>query len=471
MAQVEWDSVVSLADSVRSGARSALELTELALDAVEAGNGPLNAFVVVDPELARRTARAVDARVARGDDPGPLAGVPFGVKDLEDCAGLPTSFGSLVFKGRPPVGADSVQVARMRAAGAVPLGKTAAPEFGAFNFTRTKAWGVTRNPWDVERTPGGSSGGSAAAVAGGLVPLATASDGGGSTRIPAGFTGLVGLKASYGRIPDPRADVAQTAVVGALTTTVADAARHLDVVAGPDERDRTSLPPAGLSYERAAERLDTAGVRARWSPDLGFAVVDPEVLAIAEDAARALVDGAGLAADDEPVQLTDPVQTWLKGGTLDLWLAIGDEPWPDIADDLSRYSRSVLEQTQDLTVPRLVKPLRMRARLEAEAGALFEEVDVLLTPTTAVPAFVAEGPPPSEIDGQTVHPAMSTPFTMLGNLCWNPSVSVPAGTTRSGLPVGLLVTCRRHRDDLALRLARIAEQVRPWPRWAPYPAA
>src|ERR671916_1912105 len=174
-------SAVEVAEAVRRGERSAVELLDDGLAAVAAIDD-LNAFVHLDPEAARRAAEAVDAAVARGQDPGPLAGVPFGVKDLEDCAGMPTSHGSLLFKGRGPVAADSVHVARLRAAGAVPIGKTAAPEFGTLSFTKTKAWGITRNPWDPERTPGGSSGGSAAAVAAGLVPVATASDGGGANR-------------------------------------------------------------------------------------------------------------------------------------------------------------------------------------------------------------------------------------------------------------------------------------------------
>ena len=459
-----WPSVVELADAVRSAERSARDGVEQALARIENGNEALGAFVVVDAEAALAGADAIDATVAAGGDPGPLAGVPFGVKDLEDSAGLPTSHGSLLFKGRPPAPADSIHVARMRTAGAVPLGKTAAPEFGTLSWTRTRAWGTARNPWDRERTPGGSSGGSAAAVAAGLVPLATASDGGGSIRIPAGFSGLVGHKASYGRVPHPHPSDSMTSVLGALTTSVGDAARHLDVVAGPDGRDRSSLPAAGLSYETAIETLDVAGMRARWSVDLGFAAVDPEVASIAEAAALVLADAAGLGLDAEPVALTDPVRTWLTAGPIDVWLSIEDDMWPAGADDLTLYSRRVLEQTEDLALPRLVAPARRRAVLEREVGELFAEIDVLLTPTTAVPAFVAEGPPPTEIGGRTVGPAMATPFTMLANLCWNPSVSVPAGMTSGGLPVGLLITCRHHRDDVALRLAHLMEQARPWPR-------
>ena len=209
---------------------------------------------------------------------------------------MPTSHGSLAFKGRGPVEADSVNVARMRAAGAVPVGKTAAPEFGTLNFTRTKAFGVARNPWDTTKTPGGSSGGSAAAVAAGLVPIATASDGGGSTRIPASFSGLVGFKPSHGRIPNPGESGSQTAVKGIMATTVADAARHLDVTAGPHDADRLSLPAPTVGYEDAIETLDVAGLRARWSPDMGFARCDPEVRELTRAAAEQLAQAAGLDA-------------------------------------------------------------------------------------------------------------------------------------------------------------------------------
>src|SRR5207244_5857978 len=197
-------------DAVRRQELKAVEVLDECLAAIEADNDRLNAFVHLDADLAREVAERVDGVVARGGDPGPLGGVPFGVKDLEDCAGMPTSHGSLLFKGDPPVAEDSVHVARLRAAGAVPVGKTAAPEFGAVSYTSTPAWGVTRNPWDVVRTPGGSSGGSAAAVAAGLVPFCTASDGGGSTRLPASFCGLLGYQATYRRIPHPRAAASQT---------------------------------------------------------------------------------------------------------------------------------------------------------------------------------------------------------------------------------------------------------------------
>ena len=462
------DTVIEIAEAVRQGKRRAVEVLDEVLANIERGNERLNAFVHVDEGIARRAAEAVDAAVARGEDPGPLAGVPFGVKDLEDCAGMPTSHGSLLYKDRGPVAEDSVHVARIRAAGGVPVGKTAAPEFGTLSFTKTKAFGVTRNPWNPARTPGGSSGGTAAAVAAGIIPFGTASDGGGSTRIPGGFSGLYGFKASFGRIPSPGPDGSLTTSLGALTTTVADSARHLDVAAGPHDDDRMSLPPAGLSYEQIIESLDVAGLRVRWSADLGFAAVDPEVAEITEAAARELISAAKLTDVGGEVVLTDPVRTWLSSGPLDLWHGIEPGMWPKVADDVTFYVRGALEQTQEYPLPKYAQALQRKQQLVRDCARIFDEVDVLLCPTTAVPAFPAEGPPPTEIGGREVaNGAMATPFTMLANICWNPAASVPAGLSQDGLPIGLQIVAARHRDDIVMRLARIFEQARPWPRFAP----
>jgi aspartyl-tRNA(Asn)/glutamyl-tRNA(Gln) amidotransferase subunit A len=409
----------------------------------------------------------VDAAVAEGRDPGPFSGVPFAVKDLEHAAGMPTSFGSVLFKGRPPVRQDSVHVARLRAAGAIPVGKTASPEFGAVAVTDSPAWGVTRNPWDLERTPGGSSGGSAAAVAAGMVPLATASDGGGSIRIPASFCGLVGLKPSFGRIPHPGNQPSATSVLGALVTSVADAARHLDVTAGPDDTDRLSLPTSTVCYEHAIEVLDVKGLRALWSPDLGFAIVDPEVAALAEAAARDLIDAATLKPVPGVVALTDPLRIWDANRVADFFMDLEPEMWPDQAGALSDYVRPTVRRFESVMAPRLADAWKSRQRLDDELAGLFHEIDVLLTPTTAMPAFAAEWPMPSVINGTEVHPSMTVPFTMLANLGWHPAVSLPAGRTAGGLPVGLQIQCRRHADEVALRLARLYEQARPWPRLAP----
>ena len=273
-------TVVEAADRVRTGTQSAEELVRASLDGGGAGQR--------SPQRVRARRRGAGAgrgtrrRRRRARWPrrrlGPLAGVPFGVKDLEDCAGMPTTKGSRWFAGGPPKTTDSLHVGRLRAAGAIPIGKTATPELGAWAYTASPLLGVTRNPWDLSRTPGGSSGGSSAAVSVGMVPFGTASDGGGSIRTPAAFTGLVGLRPSYGRIPTlGDTHLAQNAVVGCVTTTVADTALLLDVMAGPDARDRTCLPAPPVRYLDSLEQLDLSGLRVGWSVDLGFAVVDPEV--------------------------------------------------------------------------------------------------------------------------------------------------------------------------------------------------
>jgi aspartyl-tRNA(Asn)/glutamyl-tRNA(Gln) amidotransferase subunit A len=461
-------SVIAAADAVRRRELSAVELTEQCLTAIAASNPELNAFVYLDADGAREAAARVDARIAAGEDPGPLAGVPFGVKDLDDCAGMPTTHGSRWYLGLPPVDHDSLHVARMRAAGAIPVGKTAAPEFGTFAYTASPALGVTRNPWNPERTPGGSSGGSAAAVSAGMVPFATASDGGGSTRTPAGFCGLVGLKSSYGRIPDLTADhYGQTAVAGALTKTVADSARLLDIMAGPHRRDRCSLPAPTVRYEDAIESLDVSGMRVAWSSDLGFAVVDPEVAEIARTALDALVAAASLTVDAHPIAFADPIPVWAKVGGADTWVHIPDGCWPDRADELDPLVRPGFDAAARVTLPKFGAVLRQRLAIEDAMADVFENVDVLATPMAAIPAFAAEGPMPREILGRRVHAGMSVPFAMLANLWGSPAISVPAGITASGLPVGLHLMADRHREDVCLRLARVLEQARPWPLGAP----
>jgi aspartyl-tRNA(Asn)/glutamyl-tRNA(Gln) amidotransferase subunit A len=281
----------------------------------------------------------------------------------------------------------------------------------------------------------------------------------------------LGFKASFGRIPYPGGAASQTTCCGALVTSVADAARHLDVAAGPDDRDRTSLPAPGVHYEEAVETLDVRRLTAAWSGDLGFAVVHPEVAGIAEHAARELIGAAGLIEVDRPVSLTDPVQTWLRAGAMDLWPSVEPGMWPDRAGDFEGYVRAPLAATEHMEVRHLARVWQARHQLEQELAAWFGGADVLLTPATAVTAFPAEGRMPEEINGIDVHPAMTVPFTMLANLCWNPAVSVPAGRTAAGLPVGLQIMVRRHADEVALRLARIFEQACPWPRLAVAPQA
>ena len=462
-------SAADIADAVRQGVRSAVETTQAALRAIAERDGRINAFVAVDAEGAMRQAASIDDAVAKRCDPGPLAGVPIGVKDLRDhCVGMATRMGSLFHADDPPQLSDSPHIARLKAAGAVIIGKTATAEFGMDGVTHTHAHGTTRNPWGLATTPGGSSGGSAAAVAAGLVPLSTASDGAGSTRCPAGYVGAVGMKPSMGRIP--RIDgFSDRSCLGVIATNVRDWARYLDAVQGPHDCDRMTLPAAELSFEHVIETLDVRGLRAAWSPDLGYAPVDPETAAIAEAAARDVIKAAGLVPTPKDVCLTN---TYIDTNLMLAESFVRDLELrgilPDRIDNLSPGPRFFVELFyKQFTREGALSAAQKERTLAREVAALFEDIDVLLTPTNACTAYSAEGPLPEKIAGRDSSMTHAEPFTMLANICWNPSISAPAGVASDGLPVGLLITVPRHRDDIALRLARILEQARPWPLWAP----
>ncbi|MDE2295957.1 MAG: amidase [Gammaproteobacteria bacterium] len=460
--KVRLRGVIEIAEAVRRRELRASDVLEDCLQALATINPQVNACVLSRADLAREEAVALDRRIQRGEDPGPLAGVPFGVKDLEDIAGLPTTQGSLLLKQAPPASEDSVHVERLRAAGAIAIGKTNVCEFGVDSSTYNRLWGVTRNPWNLQLTPGGSSGGSSAAVAAGIVPLATATDASGSTREPASFTGLVGLKPSHGRIP--RSDgFANWATHGALTRSVADTARYLDAVAGPDDRDRQSLPANGTCYERVIETLDVAGLRTVWSADLGYAVVEPEVVDLAHRAARTLVAAGQLRWMEHDLRLVNARDAL---GIIMISKARDDMTLsgllPHRLRDLGAQFQHWLEKGKDIGPAEVAASWRTVRQLEREMAALFLEADVLLTPAVACVPYPADAMMPEVIDGRDASRSGPEPFGLIANIAWNPSISVPAGLTKSGLPVGLQITVKRHRDDVALRLARILEHAQPW---------
>jgi aspartyl-tRNA(Asn)/glutamyl-tRNA(Gln) amidotransferase subunit A len=238
-------------------------------------------------------------------------------------------------------------------------------------------------------------------------------------------------------------------------------------MAGPHRRDRSSLPAPTVRYEDAIESLDVAGMKVAWSSDLGFAVVDPEVAEIAHTAFEALVAAGALQLDTRAVEFKDPIPVWARLGGADMWVHVPDGCWPDRAADLDPLVRPAFDAAAHVTLPKFGSVLRARLAIEEAMADLFDAVDVLATPMAAIPAFAAEGPMPTEIMGRRVHAGMSVPFAMLSNIWGSPAISVPAGTTASGLPVGLHLMADRHRDDVCLRLARVFEQARPWPRTAP----
>jgi aspartyl-tRNA(Asn)/glutamyl-tRNA(Gln) amidotransferase subunit A len=464
-----------LADGVRAGELSAKELLEAHLERVDRLSPALNAVCHLDVDAARTRAEAVDAEVGAGRDPGPLAGVPMGVKELASVAGWPETHASLVFAHRVAAH-DDTEVARLRAAGAVLVGLTTASEFGAVSFTNTPLHGVTRNPWDTERTPGGSSGGSAAAVAAGLFPACTGGDGGGSIRIPAAYCGLPGMKTTYGLTGTGpgMSSFSQTAVRGPIVRSVRDAARYLDAVVGPTTWDPLSLARPARGFEDqlvSGDALDALrGLRVAWSSTLGYAGAEPAVSALAREAAETLVDAAGLELVDVPVELPKPGTSWTVLGTVNE-MAHHYEDLRDRVQDLSEVIRMSVASFEHLRPEILLKAVRGRWATVAAAGAVFEEVDLLLTPTTPTPAFPAEGCLGGLVNGKEVSLlGLSAPFTAPFNLTGQPACSIPAGLL-DGLPVGLQVVARRHEDVHCLAAAALVEQRRPWPKLAPLAGA
>lgn len=463
-------SLIQLLDLLSARDISCAELMDATLERIEATHPKLNAVVSQRSRQALRAdAEAADARRAAGDA-RPLEGVPLGVKDLEDVAGMVTSMGSRVFRDSVAE-ADSTQVARLRDAGAIVVGKTNTPEFGFTAITKNPLFGVTRSPWNLERTPGGSSGGSSAVLAGGVLPLVTSSDGGGSIRIPASFTGAFGLKPSQGRIPrGPMKawDYGNTAVYGPLTRTVEDAALFLDLVAGPSPCDPGSLPHPGLSYRESFESGLPSSVRIAWSPDLGYARVQSDVARVAADAA-ALFDQAGLSVEalEDHVPGGPPMLT-AAWGTLGNFLIAGQihEPLRNRRQDMTHSFAEALERSWEMTPETFGAAARERAQLNLWCGEVFNHFDLLLTPTVPYDPPPARGPFPTHTEGREQVPAGVAAFTIPFNMSGHPAATVRAGLSDAGLPVGLQIVGPRHRDDLVLRAARLFERARPWhPSW------
>jgi len=459
-------SLTELTARLRARRASPVELMQAVLERIDVANPELNAFVALrDGEALLADARAAEARIARGEA-RPLEGVPLGVKDLEDVRGLPTSHGSRIFAGSV---ADhtTTQVRRLEAAGAIVVGKTNTPEFGHTAITKNLVHGATRSPWDTERTPGGSSGGSAAALAGCLCPLVTATDGGGSIRIPASFTGSFGLKPSFGRVPrGPFAEWEHddTSVAGPLVKTVEDAALQLDATCGASPCDPNSLPHPGISYAAALREALPPETRFGFSPDLGHAVVQADVAEVVEEAARVF------AKSGHPLVSIEggPPRLGVEWGLLGAFQLLSQlhGHLPEREGEFTHAFAKVLRAGRGMTAERWGAMARKRAELNAWCAELFERVDLLLTPTVPYDPPPAKGPFPEETEGRRQPPAGVASFTIPFNLSWHPAATVRAGFSRRGLPVGLQIVGPRHREDLVLRAALAFQRERPWhPRW------
>lgn len=457
----------TIATGVISGTFSAREVVQVALDRIGALDGHLAAFCTLDPEGALAKAQAVDDMIASGLAPGPLAGVPVAIKDLIATKGLRTTFGSPLYSDFIP-DEDDIVVARLRAAGAVIIGKTNASEFGYGPVGHNGLFPTTRNPWNRDLTPGGSSAGSAVAVAAGMLPLALGSDGGGSIRIPAALTGIFGMKPSWGRVPlwpscrDERYPGASgweaLEHIGPLSRTVADAALALAALCGPTPFDRHSLPNE-ISDWSALDPSTIGSMRIAYAPDHGTAV-DTEVAALCEAAALDMARAMGVRLhhaqpDTGPVAPVFEAIVAMetdRAGLLGLACARGHTfaaPLTGILD--TEWS------ADDFT-----SAILGRKRIANATARFMAEYDLFLSPTVAAPAFPIERLGPCIIAGHAVADTDWTCFSALANLTGLPSASIPVGFTVGGLPVGLQVTGRHLADLDVLRAAALFEQVRPW---------
>jgi Asp-tRNA(Asn)/Glu-tRNA(Gln) amidotransferase A subunit family amidase len=455
-----WQPATELAALIRKKKVSPVEVTDAVLARIEKLNPTLNAYVTLIAEQARKAARAAERAVGRRSATlGPLHGVPFSVKDLVATKGVRTTFGTPLYRDNVPT-EDAPIVERLKAAGAIMLGKTNTPTFGWIGATHNLLFGITRNPWNTERTPGGSSGGASAAVAAGLGPLAVGTDGGGSVRIPASCAGIFGFKASFGRIPTyPASGAWSVSHVGPMTRTVADAALMTQVCAGPDERDPYSLPAEKIDYVKAA-RGSVKGWRVAYADDLGFAdAVDPEVREVCGRAAR-VFGQLGARVERVTPAWPSPKECWeqiFAGG-----IATRMAGYLDQRDQIDPGLYAIIEATLRNPPTRYVQAWFDRLAWWQHPRALFEKYEVLLTPTIACPPFPVGLDNPTEIAGKPVEPYAWIPFTYPFNLTGQPAASVPCGYTRDGLPIGLQIVGRRYADGSVLAAAGAFERARPW---------
>jgi aspartyl-tRNA(Asn)/glutamyl-tRNA(Gln) amidotransferase subunit A len=438
----------------RAKSLSPVAVIEETLRRLETYEGALNAFVLYDPESALTAARASEARWQKGRPQGLLDGVPVAIKDTQLTRGWPRLVGSRTIDPNQRWHEDAPATARLRAQNAVFFGKTTTPEFGWKPTTDSPLTGVTRNPWNLERSPGGSSGGSAAAVLAGICPLAVGTDAGGSIRIPASFSGIFGLKPTFGRValypPSAFGDVSH---VGPMSRTAADAALMLDAMKGPDSRDWYSLPDDGVAYRDRVREGSLKGKRVALSPTLGYAEPAPVVREAVQRAGKLFADlGAIVELADPFTESPMPVfQTLALGGFWALLRSMTPEKIAVMDPGLVATCREGEAVTQE----QLVEALGKRAVLGAQLRQFFDRYDILLSPTMPITAAYAEPRADGQPDPSNYRDWLT--YTWAFNLTRNPSASIPCGMAE-GLPVGLMVTGPLYHDLGVLQACHAYEQ-------------
>ena len=451
-----------LAQAIRRGQVSSVEVTQHFYDRIERLDARLNSYLALCQEQALADARAADDAVARGWTLGPLHGIPISIKDLEMSKGIPTTLGSALFRDRTPE-IDSIVVERVKAAGAIVLGKTNTPEFGQSGTTENKVSEPCRNPWNTDRTPGGSSGGAGAALAAGLCTIATGSDGGGSIRIPASFSGVFGIKPTQHRVPRyggyGRPAANHFSQSGPMSRTVADTALLLQVLAGPDSRDPNSIREAPPDFSAGLGR-GIEGMRIAWSPDFGYAGVDPEVVEITARAAR-VFEELGAIVEDAPLQLEDPFEAFFDVFATAAYTSYG-HMLEEHRDDFSPPGLHSIEHGSRIDGARLSRAIHRVDVLGRQMEDFFDSYDLLLSPTMATPAFEI-GKRPAIIRGKEVDPNWGfLPFTYPINMTGQTASSVPCGFSTDGMPIGLHIVGPRRAEARVLQASAAFEAARPW---------
>jgi aspartyl-tRNA(Asn)/glutamyl-tRNA(Gln) amidotransferase subunit A len=456
---------LELREAIRSKQVSPVEVVDAVLARIERLNPTLNAYCTVTAAGAQGAAKEAEAAVMRGDPLGTLHGIPVSIKDLVATKGVRTTHGSKIYEQFIPDD-DAPVVERLKHAGAIILGKTNTPEFGHKAITDNLVFGPSRNPWSLEHTPGGSSGGAAAAVAAGLGPLAVGTDAGGSIRIPSSCCATFGLKPTLGLVAmAPTFGGLETlSHAGPMTRTVRDAALMLTAIVGSDPRDLSSLPSMESDYLAGLDR-GIHGLRVAWSPDWGYAAVDPQIRQVVQAAARRFTE-LGCQVEEAHPECADPAETYQILSTANRAARVADR-WPA---ERKRFDPSLavqIEAGMRWSAVDFVRASNVRRTLNEAFVRFFTQYDLLLTPTMAAP------PPPlkveahEEIEGRKVTRLGWLAFTFPLSLIGYPAASVPCGWTREGLPVGLQVAAPRLADALVLRAAAAFEALAPWAHQRP----
>ena len=433
---------------------SPVEAIKAVLERVEERDKDINAFILVDEESALAQARDSEERWSNGNPKGLLDGVPISLKDMFLTKGWPTLKGSLTIDPKGPWEEDAPCVARLREHGAVIFGKTTMPEFGWKGVGECELTGITRNPWNLDKTPGGSSGGASAAIAARMGPLAIGGDGGGSIRIPSSLTGVFGIKPNFGRVPMyPAGAMANITHVGPMTLTVEDAALLLTAISEPDYRDWTRLV---YNNEDFTDGLDkgVAGLRIAYSPDLGYANVDPSVRKVV-DAAAKVFESLGANVEEKAPGFENPLPIFLTYWGVGWGASLGSLPEIEKAK-LEPALREFGEKGREIPLRDFTDAMTRRAELCVHMRRFHRDYDLLLTPATTVPAFDVGDrslPNPDALRGDWDWTPFSYPF----NLTQQPACSIPCGFTEAGLPIGLQIVSDSFREDLVLRAARAFE--------------